>query len=151
MTKTFSMSAVALLAAMAATSAQACPDCASKQAQATAAPSTSTSDALRVVIDRETGQLRAPTAAEINASSQRALAATSARIGGAQSPSQPLVKTHAGGAKRVRVTDEFQSHSVAVIRADGTLETQCYENKAAALSAMKSAKSSQAVAALETE
>lgn len=149
MTKMLSVPALALLMLAATTAAQACPDCDSKNAQAAvAAPG---GDALRVVIDAETGLLRAPTAAEIKAANQRAAAAAAAAGTTVAAPQRPQTKTYASGARRVRLTDEFLSYSVAVVRADGTLETQCYETKDAAQKAMTPVAATRAVAALETE
>lgn len=147
MTRLLSVPALALLMLAATTAAQACPDCDATGAPATAAAAPG-GEALRVVIDRETGQLRAPTAAEIKAATKREAAAASAV---AAAPARPLLKSYANGARRVRVTDDFHSHSVAVVRADGTLDTQCYETKDAALKALKLAPAARPVAALELE
>lgn len=147
MNKMFSLPALALLMA-AGTAAQACPTCADKaekSAQATPAAEPS-ADALRVVIDKETGKLRAPTAAEIKAANKAAAAQSAGKVAQA-----PLLSRKANGAQRVRLTDEFHSHSVAVVRADGTLDTQCYETKAAATQAMTSARMAQPVAKAELE
>lgn len=146
MNKMFSVPALALLMA-AGTAAQACPDCADKAAQAAAAtPAEPSADALRVVIDKETGKLRAPTAAEIKAADKAAAAQSAGKVAQA-----PLVTRHANGARRVRVTEEFQSHSVAVVRADGTVETQCYDSKSAAMQALKTAQAARPAAKAELE
>lgn len=142
MNKLYALPAAALL--LATLAAPALADTAAP-AQAPAA------DNLRVVVDPETGKLRAPTAAEIKASDDRASAARAARAaaqGAARSTAtpaaEPLVKAYPNGARRARLTDAFHSHSVAVVRADGTLDTQCYETKDAATKALQGARTPQA-------
>lgn len=124
------------------------------QADDTAPAPAPAADHLRVVVDPETGKLRAPSAAEIKASDDRAAAARAARAaaqGAARSTAapaaEPLVKAYANGARRARLTDAFHSHSVAVVRADGTLDTQCYETKDAAIKALQGARAPQAATA----
>jgi len=149
MNKMLTLPALALLMAAAATPAMACPDCADKQAAA--ASFSPTADALRVVKDPETGQLRAPTAAEIQASDLRAAARSSARTSAVSAAAAPMFRLMPSGARRVRVTEEFQSHTVAVIKADGTVDTQCYERKDPALNALSNAKQANGAVALATE
>jgi|GEM_PF-629660 len=153
MNKTPTLPAAALLLAVLALPAQA--------ADAAAPADAPAADALRVVVDPDTGKLRAPTAAEIKASDDRAAAArarAAANQGAAAraataAAATPLVKTYANGARRARLTDAFHSHSVAVVRADGTLDTQCYEDHQHAMKALEAARAERpaANAKLETE
>jgi hypothetical protein len=93
-----------------------------------AAPTAATNQV--VARDAVTGELRAATADEAKAlqgkAKSRAVAA------------QPSLKSHAGGAQGVRLTDEFLNHVVVVRRADGSLVTQEYSSKADAEAAAKS-------------
>lgn len=79
-------------------------------------------NALTVVRDAATGQLRAPTADE-QAALQSGAQARSLRV----APAVPLQKFHASGAQGVRLTRDFMSTSVAVRGSDGKLATQCTE------------------------
>jgi hypothetical protein len=88
-------------------------------------------DSLTVVRDAETGQLRAPTAAELTAM-HAAKAQKMARglVARAAAPATPLTKYHRSGAVGVRVTDEMVSSSVVMVRQpDGTLAEQCFDDK----------------------
>jgi hypothetical protein len=101
-------------------------------------------DNLAVVRDATTGELRAPTAEEAQALNTPSRSASSK--GG---PAQPLIRRHADGASSVRMTDEFATYAVAVRKANGSLQTQCFDSKdaaAAALSMSVSMSTSQAPA-----
>ncbi len=132
----------------------------SAQATESTAPATAQgegAEALRAVIDKETGQLRAPTAAEAAAMQARAAAARAAlanrstQAAKPQAPAEVLFRAYPNGAKRARLTDEFHSHSVAVLRPDGTLDTQCYENHGAAMTALQKSRSDARQAAQRNE
>lgn len=101
-------------------------------------------DQMTVVRDAETGQLRAPTTAEIDALQLKAGRNTSLRAGPAATA---LQKFHRSGARGLRLTDEFMSQSVAVRRADGTLDQNCVHSKDAADAALRAP----VTAKLETE
>ncbi len=105
-----------------------------KHAAPTATPAAElTADAMTVVIDAETGLLRAPTASEViqmNAKSAKKNALRGATVG-------PQTFKYANGMQRVRMTDESMSYSMAVIKADGSLEEACIEGKDAAQATMK--------------
>lgn len=82
-------------------------------------------ESLTVVRDRETGELRAATAAEQAALKARAPSnARSARV----PPKTVQQKSHVSGARGARLTDDFISSSVAVRKADGSIEKQCFES-----------------------
>lgn len=91
-------------------------------------------DQMIVVRDAETGQLRAPTAAEIDALQLKAARNTNLR---AALVATPLQKFHRSGARGLRLTDEFMSQAVAVRRADGTLDQNCVHTKDAAEAALR--------------
>lgn len=86
-------------------------------------------NAMVVVKDAETGQLRAPTAAEAAALTAPSPTARTAMRKPAQ---QILSKTNKHGIKGFRLTDESLSTSVAVRKADGSIERQCYDAHGAA-------------------
>jgi hypothetical protein len=110
-----------------------------------------TSAGMTVVRDAATGELRAPTAGEIAAIALRAGHAQSLRA----APTAPLPKVHPSGARGARMTDEFMSTSVAVRKADGSVDMQCFETRQSADAALRAAKFPVAAAAtgggLETE
>ena len=85
---------------------------------------------LTVVRDAQTGQLRAPTAAEA-----AALQMKSARM--PVTPARTLQKYHHSGARGVRLTNDFMSHTVVVRQADGTLAERCFDSKEEADAAVK--------------
>ncbi len=93
------------------------------------------SDKLTVVRDAETGQLRAPTAAELDAMQLRADRNLS--LGTRAATQANLPKVHGSGARGVRVTDDLVGYSVVVRNADGSLSKRCFESKAAAEAALK--------------
>ena len=90
-------------------------------------------EALTVVKDAETGQLRAPTAAEAAAMQAQSSAAKSrSRV----APQQVLSKTSTTGIRGFRVTDEAMSMSVAVRKPDGSIERQCFDSHGAGAAAV---------------
>lgn len=94
--------------------------------------SVQSNDSLTVVRDADTGKLRNATAAE--ATALRAQAATQLRAARI-APQTPLQKFHVSGARGARLTDEFVTSSVAVRKADGSIEMQCFDSHDAAKSA----------------
>jgi len=102
---------------------------------------------MTVVRDAETGKLRAPTAEE-QVTMTAAKAAKSLNFRVAAKPT--MQRYHASGARGARLTDEFMSTSIALIKPDGSLEKQCFESSEAAVAAM-SAASTSATITLETE
>jgi hypothetical protein len=116
-----------LLAALGmVTSAQACEQC-DAQASSTAP------NAMTVVRDAETGQLRAPTAAEAAALPSRAKPLTAAR-----SASQPAVRAYASGAHSARMPAGLASYSVVTREPDGSLQGRCLQGEQAATDAIQS-------------
>jgi len=95
--------------------------------------SVQSNDSLTVVRDAGTGKLRNATAAE--ATALRAQAATQLRAARI-APQTPLQKFHVSGARGARLTDEFVTSSVAVRKADGSIEMQCFDSHDAAKSAV---------------
>ena len=94
------------------------------------------------VRDAATGRLRAATADEA-----RALQATRAPAGTALHTVQ---RSHASGAKGVRLNDSFMSYSVVVRQPDGSMAEQCFASQAEADAAVAAAAKNQAQA-LPTE
>jgi hypothetical protein len=116
------------------------------QAPAPSAAVESGSDA-RVVRDVVTGILRAPTAEEsVVMEQQKAARARNFRA----APQPTLQRFHANGARGARLTDEFMSSSIAVIK-DGTLDKQCFDSKEAADAALQAAGSTASALQRETE
>lgn len=104
---------------------------------ATAPTSKDTSSAMRVVVDPETGEVRAPTAAELEAQLARENAAkasdgvarASARAVAAPSAAQVLpteksIQRHPNGMLSVRMSQESLSLLKATKQADGKLEIE---------------------------
>lgn len=91
-------------------------------------------EALTVVRDAQTGKLRAPTAEEAAALKAQAPAARSAARTAA--PGFVLNKSHSSGIKGFRLTDESMSTSVAVRKADGSIERQCFDSHGAGADAV---------------
>jgi len=104
---------------------------AQEAAQQQAAPQAA--ESLTVVKDPQTGQLRAPTAAEAATLKAQADAAK-ARL---RLVAQPIVKTldSTGTVRGFQVPDEMMSMSVAVRKADGKIERQCFDSHGAAADA----------------
>ena len=93
-----------------------------------------------VVRDAQTGQLRAPTAAEMRAlAPQRALARMNA-------PPQPAMVAHPGGSRHVRLGERGLVYSVVKRGADGTLHEQCVHGAAAAEKAVHASTGADAAA-----
>jgi hypothetical protein len=80
-----------------------------------------------VVRDAETGQLRAPTAAE-----SRALAPPARASAAMAAPAQPALVTHPGGSRQVKLGERSLVYSVVTRDADGKLHDQCVQGAAAA-------------------
>ena len=94
--------------------------------QSTTTQSGMTQSGMVVVRDPQTGQLRAPTAAE-----SRALAPPpSAGMRAAQAP--PAMVTHPGGTRQVHLGERGLVYSVVTRGADGKLTEQCVHGAAAA-------------------
>ena len=83
-----------------------------------------------VVRDAQTGQLRAPTPAEIRALAPKAPSAMTA-------PSQPSMVTHPSGARQVRLGERGLVYSVVTRDGDGRLAEQCVHGAAAADQAVR--------------
>jgi hypothetical protein len=104
--------------------------------QAPAQTAVASIDSAVVVRDAVTGQLRAPNAEEHAAlEQQKAARAMNFRA----APKATMQRFHPNGARGARLTDEFMSSSVAVIKADGTLDKQCFDSAEAAEAAMQAA------------
>lgn len=88
-------------------------------------------DNLMVVRDAVTGEMRAPTAEEA-----QALLAPSNRAASSKGTPQPLIRRHADGASSVRMTDESATYAVAVRKANGSVQSQCFDSKDAATAAL---------------
>ena len=84
-----------------------------------------------VVRDAQTGELRAPTAAE-----SRALAPPSTP--GMRAQAQPAMVTHPGGSRQVRLGERGMVYAVVTRGADGKLSEQCVHGETAAEKAVKS-------------
>ena len=83
---------------------------------------------LIVVRDAETGQMRAPTAAEAEALQQKSAAkngAKSTRQAVENAPLKTQPKQHRSGAFGARVNDDMSSFLVVQRRADGTVAEAC--------------------------
>ena len=94
-------------------------------------------ESMTVVRDAETGKLRAPTAAEQAALQSQAQARASGNASAMRAaPKASQQKFHASGARGARLTDEFVSSAVAVKKADGSIEMQCFDSHDAAKSAV---------------
>jgi hypothetical protein len=79
-----------------------------------------------VVRDAQTGQLRAPTAADMRALAPPSTAAAM------RAPAQPALVTHPGGSRQVRLGERGLVYSVVTRDADGKLHDQCVQGAAAA-------------------
>lgn len=97
-----------------------------------------TQQGMIVVRDAQTGQLRAPTAAE-----SRALAPPPSAGMRAQSQAQPALVTHPSGSRQVRLGERSLVYSVVKRGADGKLEEQCVHGAAAAEKAVHAPASTQ--------
>lgn len=90
-----------------------------------------------VVRDAQTGQLRAPTAAE-----SRALSPAPA-MSAAMRATPPALVAHPNGAKQVRLGERSLVYSVVTRDADGKLHDQCVQGAAAAEKAVHAPASAQ--------
>ena len=108
--------------------------------QPAATQSPGTQSGMIVVRDRQTGQLRAPTAAESRALAPPPSAALRAQ---GQTLQQPSVVTHPGGSRQVRLGERSLVYSVVKRGADGKLVEQCVEGAAAAEKAVHAPVSTQ--------
>ncbi|MBD8532160.1 MULTISPECIES: post-PEP-CTERM-1 domain-containing protein [unclassified Massilia] len=99
-----------------------------------------TQSGMIVVRDAQTGQLRAPTAAESRALAPPPSAAMRAQ---GQALQQPSVVTHPGGSRQVRLGERSLVYSVVKRGADGKLVEQCVEGAAAAEKAVHAPASTQ--------
>jgi hypothetical protein len=117
--------AIAVSLAMLGFAAVAPQACAQQIAQPADTAAVASSDALTVVRDPETGVLRAPTGAEVQAMQLSLKAKTMMQVRVAPAATQQ--KYHASGARGSRLTDEFMSTAVVVRNPDGSLERQCLE------------------------
>ena len=98
-----------------------------------------TQSGMIVVRDAETGQLRAPTAAE-----SRALApAPTAAAAAAMRATPPALTTHPGGSRQVRLGERALVYSVVTRGPDGKLVEQCVQGTAAAEKAVRAPASTQ--------
>jgi hypothetical protein len=107
------------------------PLTASAQEQSTGAQSGTHAETAQsgmiVVRDAQTGQLRAPTAAE-----SRALSTAPSASAAMTAPARPTVVTHPGGSKQVKLGERSLVYSVVTRDADGKLHDQCVQGAAAA-------------------
>jgi hypothetical protein len=126
MTKRFILLPLGLAASLPALACTTCDDKAASPAAPTTVAASAAADALTVVRDAESGQLRAPTAAELAAMARRQ--ADMARSGRQIAlPTAPMIRRAASGAVNVRLTPEFTSHAVMVRLPDGTLAERCVQ------------------------
>jgi hypothetical protein len=145
------LASVVTLPALAENTSHQCKPAAKAALSASPAQSTApltTADGLIAVRDAQTGELRAATAEEMAA--LQATAKPDTR-GQASIVSRPMSKVHASGAVGTRLTDEFATYSVAVRRADGSVEIEHVEGRANAIATVKAAKVAPAPAQLPTK
>ena len=105
------------------------PVAAQQAVDRTAAASSLTNNQI-IVRDLDTGEMRAPTAAE---------AATLRSKGVAALPPSTLrtePRSHPSGARGARLTDEFMNYSVLVRQPDGRLLEYCFASREAAEAAI---------------
>jgi hypothetical protein len=88
-------------------------------------------DAMVVVRDPQTGQMRAPTAAELKALAPAPIAALRA-----QAPLSSMVVTNPNGSRTLRLGDRGQVYSVVQRAPDGKLAEQCVQGEQAANQAL---------------
>jgi hypothetical protein len=91
-----------------------------------------------VVRDAQTGELRAPTAAE-----SRALAPQGPSASIQAQPTTPALVTHPGGARQVRLGERGLVYSVVTRGADGKLDEQCVQGEKSADKAVHATASAQ--------
>lgn len=90
-------------------------------------------EALTVVKDPETGQLRAPTAEEVAA--LKAKAPATAKAARTAAPAVTRI-VHPKGYVGYQMTDESMSMAVAVRKPDGSIERQCFDSHGAGAEAV---------------
>jgi hypothetical protein len=92
-------------------------------------PTASAQEGMVVVRDPQTGQLRAPTAAEMQTltKQRRTLAA----------PAQPTAVTRSDGVRQVYMGDKSQVYTVVTRDADGKLVNHCVQGESAAKAAVE--------------
>jgi hypothetical protein len=83
------------------------------------------------VRDRETGQMRAPTAAELRALAPKPKA-------GLQAPPKPALVTRPDGTRQVRIGEQGLVYSVVSRDPAGKLASQCVQGEQAANAAVQS-------------
>lgn len=88
------------------------------------------SNAVTVVRDSATGELRAPTALE-------ALVLENAGARNASGRLNTLARLHANGARGARLSNEMMNHVVLVRQPDGRLVEQCFDSRAEAEAAVR--------------
>lgn len=93
-------------------------------------------DSQVVVRDASSGKLRAATPQETQALLKAAPHANALRAG---ARAKPMQIRHWTGARGVRLTDDFLSHSIVVKQPDGSLAEACIEGKADAEAAVRAA------------
>lgn len=89
--------------------------------------------------DPATGQLRAPTAEEMQALEQAAKAASPSRMA---TPAAPVERRAANGAVGFHVGEQFMTYSVMRRNADGTMTMQCVTGAEAADKLVKAPRAS---------
>jgi hypothetical protein len=96
---------------------------------AVAMPHAAAQEGMVVARDPQTGQLRAPTSAEMQAlAAQRRALAT---------PAQPTVVARPDATRQVRLGEKSQVYTIATRRADGKLVNQCVQGESAARAAVE--------------
>lgn len=99
--------------------------CAAICAPASAAPQAAGQEGMIVVRDPQTGQMRAPSAAELQALRQAAPAAKAA-------PLRPRMVVGPDGRRHVRLGESGHVYSVVERRAEGKLDRHCVHGEVAA-------------------
>lgn len=131
----------------------ACADCEHKKTsqETTPAPAASlapvpAAEGMVVTRDAVTGQLRAPTAAEVTElenkakaiEAKKSLSKSSKALLTGKSSAAPKAMVHsASGARGAHLGDEHATYSVVTRQSDGSLSTECIDGKAAADDAVK--------------
>lgn len=135
--KMYFLSLLLTAACGATAAAHACEHCEHGDAPAPVA------DAMTVVRDAETGQLRAASADEIaamRAKTKPAAAASAASRSAKTLPAataQPAVRAYASGAHSAKLPSSMASYSVVRRQPDGTLDSRCVQGEQAASQALR--------------
>ena len=114
---------LAALVALPATAQQTAPATATAADAKAKSTVTRAPDAMTVVVDAETGAIRAATAAEIEDMQQAA--PQSAYSAAQTSALATAMRTHMSGAVGVRLTNDMMHSSVLVRNADGSFNAMC--------------------------